>query len=671
MKKRCSKPSTKAPSWIPNLSQPDRNRGKRVRFSDNDVDSAINFQPQRSDEAKTSEFAFFKKLKEDAGQRFTSRLAHNESNQTDDFKSMDTSRENINVVNSSCKEKIRSSSLIANATPLQCISFHPPLVSAGTRNNSDVCMNKTSSTVEDVKQKRNDMEEYSHALRPEGTQYRHAEVFNRKRQKLRRWVTNVSFAEIDGLCSKGSDIVPVLLNRLIPESKDKNNGKDQKLGQVETDAKSLLGASSESDISCNRLQWTPRDFTELECGPYIDDVISYGPWNRSRGRILFLNAPLLQDNKAHHDSGLHKETQALCAEADSSFVFPVRRLRSVELLEDLDDFCQPNRYLIGNQSNTPLLDWDNDNMKVERNSSITSQDLEQNTRPMSLAPRAYDDKVYADGWFSSPHVYNNEEPGCSRPHSCLSSYHNKETQALCTEGDSSFVFPVRRLRSVELLEDLDDFCQPNRYLVGNQSNTPLLDWDNDNDKVERNLSITSQDLEQNTHPMSLAPRVYDDKAYANGLFSSPNVYNNEEPECLRSHSCLSSYHDHERGIQILEGEEDIHISPDSNYVPLTLSRRMNHLSRAEDFYNDTGFPHQDRWHMSRLINQRHPFYQAEALLSSRLVLDLGWKFFSKSDFPEGTDSSSYHALEYPRNQRRSSHYIEHAYDSCLDDSSYE
>ena len=333
------------------------------------------------------------------------------------------------------------------------------------------------------------------------------------------------------------------------------NVKDQKLGQVEIDAKSQFVASSESDNYCKRLQWTPRHFTELECGPYLGHAISYHPWNISRGRILFLDAPLRHDNKAHDhnnvwDSGLQEGIQDLCA-----------------------------------------------------------------------------------------------------------------------ESDSSFVFPFRRLRSVELLEELDEFCQPNRYLVGNQSNMPMLDWNNDKEKAERNLSITSQDIQPITYPMSLAARVCDDKFYADGLFSSPNVLNNEEPECSRPVSLLSSYDNHEYGIHFLEGKEDI--LPDSNHIlPLTLSRRTNNFISDEDFYNDSGFPHQDHWCMSKLLSQWHPYPQTEALLSSRLVLDLGWKPYPKSGFSEENYSSSYHALEYPRNKSISSHSNEHDYESSLDDSSH-
>ncbi|XP_062079305.1 uncharacterized protein LOC133783665 isoform X2 [Humulus lupulus] len=386
----------------------------------------------------------------------------------------------------------------------------------------------------------------------QGTQSRHADIFSRKREKLNRWVTDVSFPEIDGLCSKGCDIVPVLLKRLVPEFKDINIVNDKKLGQEESDIESQLRPSFESDIYCNRLQWTPRHCPEIECDPYLDDDIPNPLWNRSRGRILLLDAPLHHDNDAPH--------------------------------------------------------------------------------------------YYYKPWDFGLHEGE-----------------------LRIDSDSSFVYPVRKHRSVELLEELDEFYQSNRNLVGNQSNAPALDWNYDKEKFGRTLSIiSSHDIEPNSHRSSLAWIDDDD----NGSFASSNVHINEEPEYSLPMSSSSYHHNHDLRVEILEDQEDIHTLPDSNHLPLTLSRRPNYFGPDEYFYDDTCFPHQDHWSMSKLFSQVHHYPpQTKTLQSSELALSLGWKCF-----PEENHSSSYLALEYPgesRNQRRdASHYnVFDEFESCLNDSS--
>uniref|UniRef100_A0A803PGC7 Uncharacterized protein n=1 Tax=Cannabis sativa TaxID=3483 RepID=A0A803PGC7_CANSA len=542
---------------------------KRVKFSDTDADSPkIPRLQDVTEEVKTSEFAFFKKLKEDASKTFASSLARNVLNQTNNFNSKNASKENINIPNNSCKEKVNTSLLVENPTPLQAVSFHSPLGRTGTRRNS-------------------------------GTQYRHADIFNRKREKLRRWVTDVEFHEIDGLCSKGCNIVPVLLKRLTPECKDINIVNDQNLGREETDTKSQLVPSFESDIYSNRLQWTPRHCPELEYDPYLGDDIQPNPlWNRSRGSILLLDAPLHHDNDVHHynyipwDSGLGE----LPIDRDSNFVFPIRKQISVELLEGFDKFNQPNRNLVGNQSNVPALDWHYDKEKFERTLST------------------------------------------------ITGLHEGE---LHVDHDSNFVLPVTKHTSAEILEELDEFCQPSRNLVGCQSNVPALDWYYDKENFERALSIISpSDIDPNSrHRSPLAAWVEDD------------VHINKGPEYSSPVSPSSYYQNHDLRAEILE---DIHTITDSNHLPSTISCRPNYFGPHEDFYNATGFSPQ----------LHHYPRQRKTLQSSELVLSLGWKCF-----PEENHSSSYHhALEYPgesRNQiREAPHYnVFDEYESCPNESS--
>ncbi|XP_054813065.1 uncharacterized protein LOC129313736 [Prosopis cineraria] len=59
-------------------------------------------------------------------------------------------------------------------------------------------------------------------------------AFCRKRQKLRQWVVDTSFPDMDKLCSKGHDIVSMLLTRLISDSNGENKDNNPKLGTAVT-----------------------------------------------------------------------------------------------------------------------------------------------------------------------------------------------------------------------------------------------------------------------------------------------------------------------------------------------------------------------------------------------------------------------------------------------------
>lgn len=233
-------------------------------------------------------------------------------------------------------------------------------------------------------------------------------------------------------------------------------------------------------------------------------------------------------------------------------------------------------------------------------------------------------------------------------------------RALCTERDSGFSFPFRRFRFIEPVEELDHLTLPNRHLFGNQSNTPMLGWDYDKEG-ERNSSPTFHDyIERNAHPTSLVPWIDSNKHNASEFFSLSNVHADGESRSLLPISPISSYHNQEYGVHVLEDKEDVLL--DSNHFPLTLSCRDNYLGPPKDYYNETGFQHQDHWFMNKFFSQGHHHNsQTECLFSPGLVLNFGWKCFPISGFPQERYSSTYRALEYPTNQ---------SLESFLDDSNH-
>lgn len=341
---------------------------------------------------------------------------------------------------------------------------------------------------------------------------------------------------------------------------------EQKAERMETHAKSLSLASPKSDIDCKNIQLIPtRNLVEHECGHYFVDSISSSWSSRSRERIPYLGS-------------------------DS----PTRCVNETQ-----------HHYRV----------WESDSAL---RGGITT---------------------------------------------------------FCAESDR--IFPICKYGSVGHVKELDLFSQPNGYLVGRELDMPMLDWDFDGTKDERNFSTAYQDIKVKMHPTSSASFVDDNQYYANGLFSSSNLHDNGESKNSLPLSCLFGYrfHDHEFGRHLLEGKEDI--IPHPSHLPLTLSCTPDYFT-AEDCHNDNGSegvsnfftPHRNNWFMSKVI-EGYDYLNTEALLSSKLVLDLGLKCFPLTRFPEEIFLSTYQALQFPGMEGSSSHLLTNDdYDSCLNDSNH-
>ncbi|KAL5562038.1 hypothetical protein UlMin_031785 [Ulmus minor] len=634
---------------------------KKVKFTDTDVDNplgstlgssskAVEAMQYPRNDAKTSEFAFFKKLKEDVGHKFTSHSERNEPNQSRKVKAWNTSREKINIVENNFKN-IRSLLRVENATPINLVSSLSPF--GGASKNSD---KKACATLEDPRGKqKKDMEEYSPALSSEETHCRRAEVFQRKRQKLRRWVSD-SHPKIDELGSKGYNIVSMLLSRLVPESNEKNNVNDQKLRQAETDAKSTQAASLNSDIDCRKLQWIcDRKFTDLGYGSYSDDDAMTYCWPREpRGGILYLDAPYSHADITHHqkrawesDPEIQGGSRTLCADNDSSFFFPFSKYVDDHLAEN-DKFYEPKKYLVGRELNLPMLDWEFDKTKAERSLAITLQDRELNRQEPNMPMLDWDfDKTKAEKSLAT--ALQDRELNKQEPNIPMLDWDFDNTKA------------ERSLATV--LQD--------RELSTQEPNTPMLDWDFDNTRAERSLATTLQDRDLNLHPTSL-PSWADSKFYA-GNFSSSYCHNDEGSENSLPLSRKSSYCNHDEfGANLVKGEQDV--LHELNNVPLSLSCKPNYFRLAEDSYSDTDTgceggstffsPYSNQWFISKLMSDGHHSLRTEALFSSGLVFDLGLNCLPISDFPIHHFSAPCNALDCGGIESMSSQLPTDEYEIC-------
>ncbi|XP_048429702.1 uncharacterized protein LOC125472392 [Pyrus x bretschneideri] len=350
------------------IATPPRTTGtsckKRVTFTDSQDDE--NQRPPRceiADNAKTSEYAFFKKLKEGAGRKAQSCSLREEVDQRKNSESSDCSRERINVVRNK-REDTRSSFFNENATP-------------------ELNIKRACATLENAHRRQNNMvEECDNSLRSKETENRRADVFDRKRQKLHQWVAETSFPEIDEHCSKGYDFVSVLLSRLIPKCNETNEFKDRKLRQLDTNDKSMALPSYESDIQFRKLHSTPtRNFMDLEFSPCLNDSVSSCWSKRSKERILCSDSPTSYAYKNHlqyrvwePDHELLGGTAISCTESDSLSLLPFEEygLLTSGHAKEIDVFRQPNEYLVDREPCVPMLGWDFDSTEEDRSLSNLS-----------------------------------------------------------------------------------------------------------------------------------------------------------------------------------------------------------------------------------------------------------------------------------------------------------
>ncbi|XP_039021204.1 uncharacterized protein LOC120153286 isoform X2 [Hibiscus syriacus] len=221
----------------------------KVRIPVNVSDSRSN----RGDDPKTSEFAFFTKLKKDAGKRFDSHSMQRVKNPTHKvnsseccrgvgrFKSGGTrivrniskSSEGTNIAKSPLSvpkaspelesllsiEKInskdsRSPFPINNVTDIN-LDPSPSLVERAV-NNLEVNLKNTFAEVEPIFSLEDWLEHHSDNKKPGGSCSDQTELFSRKRQKLLQWACN-SFPEIEELHSKGvTEVLSLHRWRAIP-----------------------------------------------------------------------------------------------------------------------------------------------------------------------------------------------------------------------------------------------------------------------------------------------------------------------------------------------------------------------------------------------------------------------------------------------------------------------
>ncbi|KAL5859953.1 hypothetical protein ACOSQ4_001249 [Xanthoceras sorbifolium] len=393
------------------------------RSSENQCNAA------KGDESKTSEYAFFKKLKTDASHRFHSRSPHQS-------KLRDSPRERSSGIKNGSKD-LRLP--VEDVTHVNHDVFLSPVV--------EVDLKRASTTFGDICSTRRSMEEYNRTLRPKGTQTQHQDLFSTKRQKLRQWVADISFPGIEELCSKGYDFVSVLLSRLFPESIEDNSFKIPKSAQVLSDAKPKFLASPSSNINSKHLhKMSTGNLMDVECDSYLDNYSSACWLGRSRERTLSnFDSPtshtcntFLEYNLREPSCEIGGERNAIAwIESDSTFSFPFEKYGyySSAHLRDPDDFPYPDGSIFQRKEDALLLGRDSENVTNERTSSAISQNTEFITYPVSSTAWG-DNHVWslddgfgrfgASGLCASPLVCKHPSSFYSLPPPDLTSYFKDE-----------------------------------------------------------------------------------------------------------------------------------------------------------------------------------------------------------------------------------------------------
>ncbi|KAF6144351.1 hypothetical protein GIB67_024578 [Kingdonia uniflora] len=370
----------------------DTRKVKRVKFADPDTAHPINCKPntssarskgtlaQNSDCPKTSEYAFYKKFRENSGCIAQSSPLYKEDNRSDIYEANNRTEELPNVV----KHKFGNFSSFLPAVKTAPIEFKLSVPQPQVSKNTEILC-------------------------------KHNEVFAQKRQKLLQCAVESLSLDNNEHHSKGYDLVSALLRRLVPYSGNactSNNRLALRTKEVELNTKQQLLVSPDSDTHFEELYETPSpNFTLPISSRYLGNG-SPGYWsNNSRESIFSLynhvgpESPLtghaskvhfeydrrLLDNIVDELSDITPETefpldrygnlalyhmpmqsrpyystQENCCSKLSPYLGPLDTGPSkFSYLKDLDEALYPKESSLGKFSSTRLLGWHYDNSTDE------------------------------------------------------------------------------------------------------------------------------------------------------------------------------------------------------------------------------------------------------------------------------------------------------------------
>uniref|UniRef100_A0A1J3J9K9 Uncharacterized protein n=1 Tax=Noccaea caerulescens TaxID=107243 RepID=A0A1J3J9K9_NOCCA len=192
----------------------DLKRKRRVSFVDVDnrnlLDDSPEAQTGRSLDAKTSEFAFFKKLKSDFGR----------CPESSDSKPSNKVNQNPETLESRSYNEFAGTEREAK-DKRDSYSFSTP-IHTGRRGSSGLTRNKEKDPGNSSSGFSRDKDTLRgvNNLRFGGSSDEKGDLFSVKRKRLNQWVRDTWFPQIPELTSNGHDLVSVLLTRLFPGTEE-------------------------------------------------------------------------------------------------------------------------------------------------------------------------------------------------------------------------------------------------------------------------------------------------------------------------------------------------------------------------------------------------------------------------------------------------------------------
>ncbi|KAL7172687.1 hypothetical protein ACSBR2_032212 [Camellia fascicularis] len=372
-------------------------RGKRVKFRDPELDCPPNIRhtvssmqheaigDPGSNAPKTSEYAFFKKLKQDAGGCCRSCPLHKKDNQSKKVKPSDFTREGTNFGENSHKV-IGTPLLIEKVKPINHNLLLSPLCGA---------------------------------LKNSGTEFQDESVFSGKRKKLHQWLAETSLPEVKESCLEGCNLVSVLLNRLFPDSNENNHCWDAKPLQMRADTKYSSHAFPDSNTRDKEFHWTQRrDLVEDEQGWCLDDFrcrsreIITSKWETQGSdspSTSYAAKKKFQYENKKFGSDYERGTASLITLRDPYFCSNFEKYGSTTSIcvKELNKFQDLDDSATGREPCTLLqLGWDSDNLKDEGDSSINTCNTETNSHSTLANSWDHHHQHCLDGSFDASEPYS-------------------------------------------------------------------------------------------------------------------------------------------------------------------------------------------------------------------------------------------------------------------------
>lgn len=334
----------------------------------------------------------------------------------------------------------RSSLPVEKARFIKDDSFLSPhgdaLKISGINNIVDPCCEATRSPllVEKVTPTNHDiLPPFGGGLRNSGNQHFDEGVFSTKRRKLRQWVADTSLPEVDEFCSKGFDLVSVLLSRLFPKGNENKCCMDPKSRQVDIGTKHQSPSFPDSDTKIKGFDWKcTKNLIESGHWSYWDDGFSTYGFNQPRDIIIsemdtlgpdcpstrYTTKTRLEYKYSEPPFDLEdRRIASSCTGSDSSFCLSLE-----------DEFHNPYEQSLKGQPQTLLLGWDFKNEKDEQHSSVTPHDTEMDMFSALSSSSWGNDHSQSlhSSLLCSSLFSNNSSYFASSPHSHLVSFHTHD-----------------------------------------------------------------------------------------------------------------------------------------------------------------------------------------------------------------------------------------------------